>query len=122
LDREESKEADIAEKADSGEPDLDLCSEVDLGDPFEEYQHGDAQYDSGTQEPQPPKNTACLLRKSHKKPGSDQLLKMEEMEKAKTDADKDKRKYREMILEQEASKEDQRLEEAEAQKQKAVAL
>jgi len=101
LDQEESKEADIAEKGDSGEPDLDLCSEVDLGDPFEEYQHGDAQYDSGSgsQEQQAPKNTACLLRKSNKKPGNDQLLKMEEIEKAKMESDKDKRKYREMILE-----------------------
>ena len=37
LDQEEGQEADIAEKVDSGEPDLDLCSDVDLGDPFEEY-------------------------------------------------------------------------------------
>ena len=41
---------------------------------------------------------------------------MEEMEQAKKEADKDKRKYREMILEQEASKEDQRLKEVEEQK------
>ena len=37
LDEQESKEAYETEKRESGEPDLDLCSDVDLGDPFEEW-------------------------------------------------------------------------------------
>lgn len=101
--------------------DPDLCENIDLGDPFEDYLESDSMVDRGEKSKT---KENCLMRK-RKDPHMDEatLLKLEtEKKEAEEKEFKNKEDFKKMLVKEEVVKEKKRQKEEEARKQKEAEL